>query len=421
MGDASYMLVLDVRELKDSAGKPILSKVMVNDKIGLEFNPGFVVVIMGRSGSGKTLLAWILYYAPMVLANYFFRIIEARDLASVMAALMDAISEYSGSTLIRWWLEKSQLHVCRPGEEVAEIEDVGYSAANVSRVCVGLKSGELAIRVETVDGRLYYMKVNDIKKAKVVERVLIQAALAYSLPSQFKWSSYALTLEKIDKLCGVASAIVELLEKVQEPRHQLLKLLAATRLPPLEFRAEDQQAEEKVKCTMLHEDLVEATFTPVTVHVSSWGERIEVSLLLPHGELNRVLVEASLNISQALAEEVASADSHVYPVVFIDDAFEGLTLRDAYKSVAEPMLIAARAGVSVVATTHRPEVLVYQEDEVSELSKLAKPLIATYGLSIVSREFKVRKDFRLKLVDYSRLSEEAEKEVHEVFLGGIRE
>jgi hypothetical protein len=95
----------------------------------------------------------------------------------------------------------------------------------------------------------------------------------------------------------------------------------------------------------------------------------------------------------------------VNPIIYIDDAFEGVSTIDA-KELVGVMRGIVTGGASLVLTTYRPEVIAMRDPYVKDfVDNYVTLYIATYGLEPMSK-YVSTPNYRLWLINANTISDE---------------
>jgi hypothetical protein len=298
-------------------------------RVGGELHRGLkpllgVNVVAGVTGSGKTLLAEALWLGVAHTLDGLLRNERFHN------ALIAAVRAYGIRPI------DEEFTVCLSNVEVPELEREICVEAEISGVKSKITAPEDVIRNDELRRRLIYALLHVI-----------------SVPDKVKWRFvYALR------------EVAGLLNFVPENGLQELCLAAVALVPPVAY--------------------VESNRIYAPCYVNMLGTpRRNMSEAVSHGEMSYALFEAAYEAASRLSK-LAREELGVsaVPIIYIDDAFEGL---DGTKI---RNLLLREYDASIYAATHRVEAGAYS----------ARNLLLTYGTK-ASELVEQPPDFRFALVD----------------------
>ncbi len=376
-----------------------INTLVVDSAPYLELPPSSAMVVAGRSGAGKTLLVWALYYTPLILAEKTASRISPRA-ADTIRRVTRFIARVTGTRgLLDAILEnRARITICRmliPGREAClDLTD--------TRCCEHL---------------------NDVTLSIMREAVLVAA-----VPLQLRSMIYALSTihGEFARVLGVKKApdgsieyeIKDVLSELEERDARLamlVRLVLARSIPPV-----DVTSDVGTWSTLDALDVYNLSpeFSGIKVlKVDGRAHQVKASW----GQVGRTLLGYTIRFLKA-AKEALEADEQgepLTPVLVVDDAFEGYAAGDAIEA-ARRLERLAQQGYSILITSHRAEIPALA----SEAEGLWELLIATYGIDALSRIAKVPPEYRLVLLSFRRVSKMGDtyalKRIQEVILG-VRE
>ena len=355
-----------------------IHELVIDGKPG--FNPRGVSIIMGRSGSGKTLLANALYMEPVLAIEGL-----ARKLGLLHPALADAIGIAKTIADLFGFRNYNELHtesrfsVCVESSIVGgALSSAGYDPGSIDYACLTSEGGDVRVGL-VMGGRRVAIEEPGLELAL---KLMLNTAAIMSIPRQLRDALYTLGYEEVrgiyDSLGRIRKEVTDLTEGV------LVDVLLKTKVPPLVVGELDFRKATAIE-TM-------AFITTIDYQLS--GNRI--TLTTPTGELEAQLLH--------IARDFATLMSVITkPLVYIDDAFDNISAIDTGKLV-NIMRDIAKHGASLVLTTYRPDVIALDDPDVKGfINDYVTLYVATYGLEPLSKHGPV--DERLWLVSVDELGE----------------
>jgi len=303
-----------------------------------------VNVVAGVTGSGKTLLAEALWLGVAHTLNGLLRDEQFRN------ALVGAVRAYGVRPI------DEEFTICVDDVEVPELE---------RKIC---------IKTEISGTKSKITAPEDVVRNDELRRRLIYALLhVISVPDKVKWR--------------VVHALREVADlSIPEDGLQELCLATAVLVPPVAYEEPNR------------------IYAPCYVNMLG-VPRHSMSEAVSHGEVSYALFEATYEAASRLSklarEELGVS---VVPMLYIDDAFEGL---DGAKIRS---LLSREYDASIYAATHRIEAGAYS----------ARNFLLTYGTR-ASELVEQPPDFRFALVDAELVEKHKEifKDVSSKLLGAV--
>ncbi len=366
-----------------------IDSLTVDSEPYLELPPSSAVVVTGRSGAGKTLLVWALYYAPLVLAEGLTSRFSV-EAASIIRGVANFVARVTGT----WEL----LFALRSGKAKVKF-------------CVTRPVGEPAC-----------VRVSSESCCRDIEySVLRQMALMVAIPLQFRALAYtaALMHGELAKALRVlvregygAYSTRKVLDKLEEEDRDagmIARLVLARSLPPIRVRG--VAGGWSVLEALGMDDLLGGEDAVAMLEV---GEGYDVRA--SWSRIGRLLLSYAVRVLEAGYRRMLERDRLLTPILVLDDAFDDYVTGDAV-ALARRLERLAQRGYSILVTTHHAEIPALA----SEADGLWELLIATYGIDALSRIARVPLRYRLALVSFRRVSElgdsYAMRRIQEVILG----
>ncbi len=404
-------LSFEAREIRGINGSILLNRVEVADEPGFRLLPGTALTVLGVSGSGKTLLAWLAHSLPLIIASKFAWYMDLGELPKNIMKFVRLVAGRVGMLPVVKAFERGMTLACLDGREVKELEELGYMPYKVERACVGVDEGRLMARIEMTNGRLVKLAGREVvgRARGLVESILAATSITYSLPSQLVWLPYYVDDPNwLWKVYEVASKIVNDALRLEGAYSFMLKCLTLTRLPPI------------YPGDSMPDDLVELAqkaygFKPGFPTIE-WDDSLKTHYTFHSlGELLATSVKASFDLVARCEKEVPKDGATSAPSLIIDDAFDNLALRHATDKVGAAVKEKVVEGYSVALLTRKPEPMI--EAAGDKLEELVNILIITYNIPALAKKATVPLTFRLKLLKYSQLDDKEAEVVHRIFIG----
>ena len=403
-------LSFEAREIRGINGSELINRVEVGYEPGFRLLPGTALTVLGVSGSGKTLLAWLAHSLPLIIASKFAWYTDPRELPKNIMKFVRLVAGRVGMLPVVKAFEEGLALVCLDGREVKALEELDYMPYKVERACVGVDGGRLIARIEMFDGRLVKLSGREAisRAGKLVESILAATSITYSLPSQFRWLAYYTNPNWLSKVYEVASRIVNKALRFEGDYSLTLKCLTLTRLPPI------------YPGDSMPDNLVELAqksygFKPGFPTIE-WDDSLKTHYTSHSlGELLTTSLKASFDLVARCEKEVPKDVATTAPSLIIDDAFDNLALRHATDGVGMAVKEKVMEGYSVALLTRKPEPIIEAAD--NKLEELVNILITTYNIPTLAKKATVPLTFRLKLLKYSQLDDKEAAVVHRIFIG----
>ncbi len=344
--------------------------------------------LMGVSGSGKTLLAWVLYYAPLVAISAICRSDECRDYWRTFARQLSFLTLSYG---FRKLVENSRFSLCSEIDETI-IRKLSFAPAAIRYACIEYDKGYTRVSLETKEGRIE--RVGDREKAlEVAEHVVLAWSYAFSIPVHLRSALYTLRVESYRDLADIVKKLVQL-----EPREVgiegLFRRIICSRMPP--YALHDHEAFMEL-----------AEIFPVLMDAIKLRYDREERLAYSRLATGRIQMKIVRYLRSLIRR--TRLETQLRPIMYIDEPFEGLPLKNAVETAKQYHELSQSAHV--ILTSHRPEAFLAKN-----IVEAARPFVATYNLRHVSEYIGIEPSKRLIIVDISTLSERAWEEVYRTFI-----
>jgi len=356
----------------------LIHELVVDGKPGL--NPRGVALVMGESGSGKTLLANALYMEPVLAIEG----LTARlGLLAKHPALADAIGIVKTIADLYGFRNYYELHarsrfsVCIESGVMGDVlSSAGYDPGSIDYACLTSVGSKATIELVTNGKRV---EVKDPGMG-LVSMLMLNTASIMSIPQQLRGWLFTLTYEEAR---GVFNTIRRVKSEVSDPTiGSWVDVLLKARVPPLIIGDLDFRSELGID-TVINHHLIDGKAT----------------LMRPTGGLEVLL----LLIARDFAKALSKATLPVKPIIYIDDALEHASTTDA-KRLVDIMSGIVANGASLVLTTYRPDAIALDDSVVKGfINDYVTLYVATYGLEPLAKYGPVNE--RLWLVSVDELGE----------------
>jgi len=376
------MCVLSVRiELSNYSD---IRELVVDGKPG--FSPRGVSIIIGKSGSGKTLLANALYMEPVLtIAD----IVRKLGLNEKYPAITDAIETVKAMADLYGFRNYNELHkssrfsVCVESSIASEaLVSADYNPGSVDFVCLTNDKGSPRIELKMCEKRVAVERTS----MELIVTLILNAASIMSWPRQLREGIYSLNYEEV---WNVFDSLKRIKKRVADFASGVGVLLRA-RIPPLVIGEEL--------------DFRQILEIETAINYQLLPNR-RIVLTEPTGELTKQIFNIARDFVKALKE--TGEGSIAGPLIYIDDAFDGISMTDA-KELVDVMRDVVMSGASIILTTYRPEVIAVEDPYVKDfIDNYVSLYIAGYGLEPMAK-FGAIND-RLWLVNVDALGEEVYK------------
>ncbi|MCG2867606.1 MAG: hypothetical protein L7H08_08780 [Vulcanisaeta sp.] len=359
--------------------------LVVDGKPG--FSPRGVSIIMGRSGSGKTLLANALYMEPaLTIADV------ARQLGLVekCPVIVDAVETVKAMADLYGFRNYNELHkssrfsVCVESSIAGDaLVSAGYSPGSVDFVCLTNDGGKPRIEL-VMGGRLATVERTS---TELVATLILNAASIMSWPRQLREGIHSLSYEEVQSIFNSLKRVKGRVDYCGFDFALGVSALLMARVPPL---------------VVGELDFREMLDMETAIDYLPLPNR-KIVLTKPTGELVMQIFNIAKDFVKALKE--AGEGQTVNPIIYIDDAFEGVSTIDA-KELVGVMRGIVTGGASLVLTTYRPEVIAMRDPYVKDfVDNYVTLYIATYGLEPMSK-YVSTPNYRLWLINANTISDE---------------
>ena len=349
-----------------------------------------VMVIMGRSGSGKTLLANALYMEPALTIADAARQLELVEKCPVIVDAVETIKAMANLFGFRNYDELhglSRFSVCVESSIAGNaLVSASYDPGSIDFVCLTNDKGKPRIEL-IMGGRRTTVERTSIE---LVTTLILNTASIMSWPRQLREGVYSLnyedmwnifdSLKRIEKRAGYCDSDLAL----------GVSALLRARIPPLVVG-------EELDFRQILEIETAIDYLILPNH--------RITLTKPTGELTMQIFNIARDFVKALKEE-ASRGQVAEPLIYIDDAFDGVSTINAKELVGVMREIIAN-GASIILTSYRPEVIAVEDPYIKDfINNHATLYIATYGLETMSKYVSTGLDYRLWLMNADTINGE---------------
>jgi hypothetical protein len=355
-----------------------IHELVIDGKPG--FSPRGVALVMGESGSGKTLLANALYMEPVLAIEGLAARLGLLAKHPALADAIDTVKTIADLFGFRNYYElhaRSRFSVCVESGVVGDVLfSVGYDPGSIDYACLTSVGGSVMIEL-VANGRRVEVKDPDMG---LVSMLMLNTASIMSIPQQLRGWLHTL---KYEEARGIYNTIRKAKGGVSDPViGSWVDVLLKARVPPLVVGDLDFRSELGID-TVINHHLIDGKAT----------------LMRPEGGLEVLL----LLIARDFARALSKATLPVKPLIYIDDALEHASTIDA-KRLVDIMSGIVANGASLVLTTYRPVAIALDDPDVKGfINDYVTLYVATYGLEPLSKHGPV--DERLWLVSVDELGE----------------
>jgi hypothetical protein len=354
-----------------------IHELVVDGKPGL--NAKGVALVMGKSGSGKTLLANALYMEPVLaienLAMRLGLLIKHPALADAIG-IVKTIADLYGFRNYDELHVKSRFSVCIESGVAGDVlSSAGFDPGSIDYTCLTSVGNNTTIEL-VINGKRVEVKDPDMGLASML---ILNASSIMAVPRQLRDALYTLGYEEVQ---GIYNTIVKARSEVNDSSVGVwVDTILKTRVPPLVVGGLDFRSELGID-------------TVIDYHVFDNGR---ITLMMPTGGLE----VKYLLIARDFARALSKATLPIKPLIYIDDALEHASTIDAKRLVDIMSGIVANSA-SLVLTTHRPDAIAL-DDVKGFINDYVTLYVATYGLEPLSKYGPVNE--RLWLVSADELGE----------------
>ena len=350
-----------------------------------------VMVIMSRSGSGKTLLANALYMEPaLTIAD----VVRQLELVEKCPVIVDAVETVKAMANLFGFRNYDELHglsrfsVCVESSIASNaLVSAGYDTGSIDFVCLTNDRGKPRIEL-IMGGRRTTVERTSIE---LVTTLILNTASIMSWPRQLREGVYSLNYENMRNIFDSLKRIEKRASYCDSNFVLGVSALLRARIPPLVV-GEELDFRQILEI----ETAIDYLISP----------NHRITLTKPTGELTMQIFNIARDFVKALKEE-ASRGQVAGPLIYIDDAFDGVSTINAKELVGVMREIIAN-GASIILTSYRPEVIAVEDPYIKDfIDNYVSLYIAGYGLEPMAK-FGAIND-RLWLVNVDALSEEVYK------------
>jgi hypothetical protein len=350
-----------------------------------------VMVIMSRSGSGKTLLANALYMEPaLTIAD----VVRQLELVEKCPVIVDAVETVKAMANLFGFRNYDELHglsrfsVCVESSIASNaLVSAGYDTGSIDFVCLTNDRGKPRIEL-IMGGRRTTVERTSIE---LVTTLILNTASIMSWPRQLREGVYSLNYENMRNIFDSLKRIEKRAGYCDSNFVLGVSALLRARIPPLVV-GEELDFRQILEI----ETAIDYLISP----------NHRITLTKPTGELTMQIFNIARDFVKALKEE-ASRGQVAGPLIYIDDAFDGVSTINAKELVGVMREIIAN-GASIILTSYRPEVIAVEDPYIKDfIDNYVSLYIAGYGLEPMAK-FGAIND-RLWLVNVDALSEEVYK------------
>jgi hypothetical protein len=338
-----------------------------------------VMVIMGRSGSGKTLLANALYMEPALTIADAARQLELVEKCPVIVDAVETIKAMANLFGFRNYDELhglSRFSVCVESSIASNaLVSASYDPGSIDFVCLTNDKGKPRIEL-IMGGRRTTVERTSIE---LVTTLILNTASIMSWPRQLREGVYSLNYEDMRNIFDSLKRIEKRAGYCDSDLALGVSALLRARIPPLVVG-------EELDFRQILEIETAIDYLILPNH--------RITLTKPTGELTMQIFNIARDFVKALKEE-ASRGQVAEPLIYIDDAFDGVSTINAKELVGVMREIIAN-GASIILTSYRPEVIAVEDPYIKDfIDNHATLYIATYGLETMSKYVSTGLDYRL--------------------------
>jgi len=349
-----------------------------------------VMVIMGRSGSGKTLLANALYMEPALTIADAARQLELVEKCPVIVDAVETIKAMANLFGFRNYDELhglSRFSVCVESSIASNaLVSASYDPGSIDFVCLTNDKGKPRIEL-IMGGRRTTVERTSIE---LVTTLILNTASIMSWPRQLREGVYSLNYENMRNIFDSLKRIEKRAGYCDSDLALGVSALLRARIPPLVVG-------EELDFRQILEIETAIDYLILPNH--------RITLTKPTGELTMQIFNIARDFVKALKEE-ASRGQVAEPLIYIDDAFDGVSTINAKELVGVMREIIAN-GASIILTSYRPEVIAVEDPYIKDfIDNHATLYIATYGLETMSKYVSTGLDYRLWLMNADTINGE---------------
>ncbi|NAZ27945.1 MAG: hypothetical protein GU355_01385 [Caldivirga sp.] len=349
-----------------------------------------VMVIMGRSGSGKTLLANALYMEPALTIADAARQLELVEKCPVIVDAVETIKAMANLFGFRNYDELhglSRFSVCVESSIASNaLVSASYDPGSIDFVCLTNDKGKPRIEL-IMGGRRTTVERTSIE---LVTTLILNTASIMSWPRQLREGVYSLNYEDMRNIFDSLKRIEKRAGYCDSDLALGVSALLRARIPPLVVG-------EELDFRQILEIETAIDYLILPNH--------RITLTKPTGELTMQIFNIARDFVKALKEE-ASRGQVAEPLIYIDDAFDGVSTINAKELVGVMREIIAN-GASIILTSYRPEVIAVEDPYIKDfIDNHATLYIATYGLETMSKYVSTGLDYRLWLMNADTINGE---------------
>ena len=354
--------------------------LVVDGKPG--FSPRGVSIIMGKSGSGKTLLANALYMEPVLTIADMVRKLGLNEKYTDAIETVKAMADLYGFRNYNELHKSSRFSVCVESSIAGEaLVSAGYNPGSVDFVCLTNNRGNPRIELVMGEKRATAERMS----IELIATLILNAASIMSWPRQLREGIYSPNYEEV---WNIFDSLKRIKKRVADFASDIGVLLRA-RIPPLVIGEEL--------------DFRQILEIETAINYQLLPNR-RIMLTKPTGELTMQIFNIARDFVKALKE--IGKGSIAGPLIYIDDAFDNISTINA-KELAGVMRDIVASGASIILTTYRPEVIAVKYPYIKDfIDNYVTLYIATYGLEPMSKYVSTGLDYRLWLMNADAISGE---------------
>jgi hypothetical protein len=272
-----------------------------------------VMVIMSRSGSGKTLLANALYMEPaLTIAD----VVRQLELVEKCPVIVDAVETVKAMANLFGFRNYDELHglsrfsVCVESSIAGNaLVSAGYDPGSIDFVCLTNDKGKPRIEL-IMGGRRTTVERTSIE---LVTTLILNTASIMSWPCQLREGVYSLNYENVQNIFDSLKRIEKRASYCDSNFVLGVSALLRARIPPLVV-GEELDFRQILEI----ETAIDYLISP----------NHRITLTKPTGELTMQIFNIARDFVKALKEEV-SRGQVAGPLIYIDDAFDGVSTINA--------------------------------------------------------------------------------------------